>query len=259
MFYMDVGKCKLCGRDNVTLRFSHIIPEFAYKPVYDANHRFIDFTEDPKSGAKFVQKGVREYLLCGDCEVLLSRYENDLSDFVINFFVTKNNVNKIYGPHTLITKIKYDSIKIGILSIIYRMSVSRLPQYSGYQLGTYEDIIKDIILNNKHTDRYTFSTHISPVTRNGISYPDLIMTYEKPTTYKNHFKIQCFIMYGLLFDVMISRIDKDDIWHFFSLREKGKIILNEIELKDTNIKTGIVSRYQDADMKKLIEKLVPKK
>jgi hypothetical protein len=234
---------------------SHIIPEFAYKPVYDKQHRFIDFSEDPKTGVKFAQKGIRENLLCHNCEELLSKYEKDLYDFILNLNQKKNNFYSISDQYFLNTKIKYDSIKIAILSIAYRLSVSKLPQYDGYQLGPYEEIIRDIIINGKHIDRYTFSTHISPVTRNGIYYPDLIMTYEKLSKYKNQYTILCFILYGLLFDVMTSKIDKNDIWHFFSLREKGKIIMEYIDITDVNIKNGLIKRFQDEDVKRLVNNL----
>ena len=134
---MITGKCKLCGKDNIDLCDSHIIPEFAYEPVYDSKHRFIDFSEDPKTCAHFEQKGIMEYLLCNGCETLLSKYENDLSGFIYNYNVTKNDVYPFSEFYSIITNIKYDSVKLAILSIIYRLAVSKFPQYDGYQLDSY--------------------------------------------------------------------------------------------------------------------------
>jgi len=253
--YMIPGKCKLCQNDNVLLMESHIIPEFAYKPVYDKHHRFIDFSEDPRTGVKFAQKGIRENLLCGSCEVLLSKHEKILSDFTLNLNQNKNNIIHLSDEFLLNTNINYDSVKLAVLSIIFRLSVSKLPQYTGYELGPFEQEIRDIILHGRHIDRYKFSMHISPVTRNGIYYPDLIMTYEKPSKYKNIYTFLCFIMYGLLFDVMISKIDKCDCWHYFSLREKGKIIMQNIEINNVNIKADLIKRFKDEDMIKLIRRL----
>ena len=229
------GKCKLCEKENVALMESHIIPEFAYKPVYDSKHRYIDFSEDPKTGVKFAQKGVRENLLCNDCELLLSKYESVLHDFILDFNINRKYISKNDGIYFFINKINYDSVKIAILSIIYRLSVSKLPEYDGYQLGSYEKTIKDIIENNIHLDSETFSIHISPIISNGIYYPDLIMTYEKPTKYRRIYTVLCFVMYGLLFDVMVSKVDKNDKWHLCSLKENGEILFQDIELSNVNI------------------------
>lgn len=96
--------------------------------------------------------------------------------------------------------------------------------------------------------------HINPVTHNGIYYPDLILTYEKPTKYKTRYTILCFIMYGLLFDVMISKIDKTDDWHLFSLNENGTILIQNIEISDVNIKENLLKRYKDEDVQRLLKK-----
>ena len=66
-----VGICKLC-LCNKEIRNSHIIPEFMYQNIYDPEpKRFIALTVNSinleYSRKKFEQKGIREYLLCGDC------------------------------------------------------------------------------------------------------------------------------------------------------------------------------------------------
>lgn len=72
-----IGKCRLCEEDK-ELRNSHILPKFMYQNLYDAKpKRFytlkVDLDNSHKSRKKIEQKGIREYLLCGDCEVLLSK------------------------------------------------------------------------------------------------------------------------------------------------------------------------------------------
>ena len=57
--------CRLCRRES-NLRFSHILPEFFYLPMYDELHRTMSVSSDEKE--KLVQKGFREYLLCQECE-----------------------------------------------------------------------------------------------------------------------------------------------------------------------------------------------
>ena len=56
------GNCKLCLNKS-DLKNSHIIPEYFYKPMYDEKHRFFQVSIDPNEKNKFVQKGLRKYLL----------------------------------------------------------------------------------------------------------------------------------------------------------------------------------------------------
>ena len=72
------GKCKLCLRES-DLRYSHIIPEYFYKPMYDSKHRFMQISTVQEYPTTFLQKGVREYLLCNRCEEQFSKYELDVT------------------------------------------------------------------------------------------------------------------------------------------------------------------------------------
>lgn len=56
------------------LRKSHILPEFFYVETYDEKHRAIQVTSQPGEKEMFIQKGEREKLLCGDCELHIRLY-----------------------------------------------------------------------------------------------------------------------------------------------------------------------------------------
>src|SRR5687768_13233142 len=68
--------CKMCGNAS-SLRKSHILPEFAYSPIYDERHKGVAFDPlDPDRAQKF-QQGIWERMLCQGCESFLSeRYES---------------------------------------------------------------------------------------------------------------------------------------------------------------------------------------
>ena len=59
--------CILCQQEK-RLCDSHIIPEFAYADIYDDKHRAVTFSPIAPDERKFEQKGVRDKLLCTDCE-----------------------------------------------------------------------------------------------------------------------------------------------------------------------------------------------
>ena len=59
-------KCQLCEQ-NKDLRKSHIIPGFLYKPLYDSKNRMAGITEKGWKKWEFIQKGLREKILCASC------------------------------------------------------------------------------------------------------------------------------------------------------------------------------------------------
>jgi len=76
----------LCLEDK-EIRKSHIIPEFMYQNVYDSNpRRFhslnVDKVEPELSTSRIEQKGIREYLLCDECEGKLSKNERYASETI---------------------------------------------------------------------------------------------------------------------------------------------------------------------------------
>jgi len=70
-------KCRLCLVNPHPAK-SHIIPEFMYEcsGLYDGKHRIlmVKKTEDAPEFQQ-IQKGVRERLLCEDCEGKIARWE----------------------------------------------------------------------------------------------------------------------------------------------------------------------------------------
>ena len=69
-------QCAMCLREG-PLCDSHVIPEFIYKPLYSAKRRMVGLlTTENGVTRKYLQKELREELLCGDCEDHINtRYE----------------------------------------------------------------------------------------------------------------------------------------------------------------------------------------
>ncbi len=130
-----IHTCKLCQLEK-QLRRSHILPEFMYQNLYDENpRRFhtlnIDLDDISKSSKKIEQKGIREFLLCDQCEGLISKYENYAAETIY----AKNNGNNANivnasktddGQYTLYDYegFSYKEFKLFLLSILWRMLVS---------------------------------------------------------------------------------------------------------------------------------------
>lgn len=136
--------CKLCLKKSQLCK-SHIIPEFVYTPLYDDKHRFFTVSSDPKKTEKIHQKGVREKLLCKDCELFLSKYEKIVSEF---FKGNKVDSPKRKGEFVIWNGINYHAFRICYLSILWRMSVSKHKMFIDVKLGPHEDFIRKLVLSD---------------------------------------------------------------------------------------------------------------
>jgi hypothetical protein len=136
--------CKLCKRER-EIRNSHIIPEFFYKPAYDEKHRLNLVALSDGQRKRYEQKGIREFLLCDDCENKISAYE----DHVRRVFYGKTGIFIKNGNPIEISGIDYIKYKLFQLSLIWRASVSESTFFSGVDLGPHEEKIRTMILNER--------------------------------------------------------------------------------------------------------------
>ena len=106
--------CALCNRE-LPLRNSHIVPEFLYKTLYDSKHRFHQISTTPEKRNEFLQKGLREPLLCDSCEQRLSDFERYAS-MVLNGGVGIGIQQR--GKDVLLSGLDYKKLKLFQLSIL---------------------------------------------------------------------------------------------------------------------------------------------
>lgn len=161
--HRDAMPCALCLRD-VELRDSHVIPEFVYGAVYDELHRFheIQITEPDKPRIR--QKGLRERLLCEDCEGRLGVHERYVSLVFSGAIVTTSQRS---GNLVTVSGLDYTSFKLFGLSILWRASVSTLPFFQEVNLGKYEEVTRLALLNGDPGPHNRLSVMI-----NGLSVDD---------------------------------------------------------------------------------------
>ena len=133
-------ECALCRQERPLMK-SHIVPEFAHKPMYDHKHRAVrlGYGEAPRS----IQKGLRERLLCEDCEEVIQTSE---SYFAKYWYGTRPVPEKLDGDELLLTDIDYGQFKLFLLSVVWRASVSRRPEFAGAELGRHEGVMRKMLL-----------------------------------------------------------------------------------------------------------------
>ncbi|WP_411823664.1 hypothetical protein [Leptospira sp. 'Mane'] len=140
--------CKLC-QENKTLAKSHIIPEFWYESLYNKNGKYIKPDFDRTKGLEILQNGIKEPLLCVDCEGFLnSNYEQPIHQF------WKKNVNihemDFSEQFFVLQNLNYSKFKLYHLCNLWRANHSINDMFNQVQLGSkHEGKIRTMLINEE--------------------------------------------------------------------------------------------------------------
>ena len=140
---MESGTCKLCLQ-NLELAHSHVFSEFLYEHAYDEKHRYMSVSTHPRQKPKLVQVGLREYLLCLDCEKHINSYEK----YSANLLRGVDTYRSLDNQRIVIPNYDYHLFKLFGLSLIWRAHISSHHFFSAVNLGPHADRIRQMILSN---------------------------------------------------------------------------------------------------------------
>lgn len=134
--------CALCLSNKNPIRNSHIIPEWVYTDLYDAQHRFNVLATIPGKIKPHEQKGLREKLLCNKCEQQFSIIENYARKVLYGGeeIKIKNLKNTIH-----LYDIDYSKFKLFQLSILWRASIASHELFSKVTLGPHQETLRQML------------------------------------------------------------------------------------------------------------------
>lgn len=146
--------CRLCKNER-ELKRSHILPEFIYRPLYDKDHKIKVVSTDPARRVYYERKGLRERLLCCECEQLLSVWEGYASRFMSSRQWPVNQITNFQREFSC-DKIDYRKFKLFQMSILWRMSVTSIRFFSDVNLGPHEETIRAMLLSENPGEPYDY-------------------------------------------------------------------------------------------------------
>jgi hypothetical protein len=212
--------CKLCLKQK-NLQNSHLIPEFFYKPLYDEKHRFHVLSTIPEERNIIEQKGIREKLLCYDCE----QYFSQLEDYARKVFYggveigMKNDKNKI-----LFEDIDYTKFKLFQLSLLWRASVSTVSLFSEVSIGPHEEKLRKMLINKNPGEYYEYGCSIIGLLMEGKRLADQMIL--KPESLRvDGQRCYRFILGGCIWLFVVSKHSKNFYGREFFLSKDGKLII----------------------------------
>jgi hypothetical protein len=190
--------CALCREDR-PLQWSHIIPEFMYRPLYDQNHRFYGVSSFPERPKRFFKKGVREKLLCGLCEQQFSRYENYACSV---FFGSAASVPTRIPTGLLFRGLNYDPLKLFFMSLLWRLAVTKIEYLKGADLGPHVEPLRILLHAEDPNDYRNFGCMVTALKWEGKHITDLII----PPVYTRfeQRRVWAVVITGFLFNFFVS-------------------------------------------------------
>lgn len=145
------GVCKLCRTEAVLLK-SHVLTEFLYRLTYhhydpkdSKKKKMLNFPSDPKRKLEWPQKGIRERLLCADCEQRLNRMGERYASGVLS------RMDALSIPpgerSATISGVEYAPFKLFTMMQLWRASVAGGEMWEKVRLGPQEEKLRTKLLD----------------------------------------------------------------------------------------------------------------
>ncbi len=145
-----IGTCALCQATPVKLCESHIIPEFLYSLPGDQAERneLWLWSSDPATRGKRTPRGVYERLLCLPCEGRFQRLEDYVATLLYDTQGRVKAQERDLGTRFEFTGIEYPRMKLFLLSMLWRMGVSRSDSFKTIQLDAHNEQLRTMLMND---------------------------------------------------------------------------------------------------------------
>ncbi len=234
-------QCHLCLQEK-DLKNSHIIPEFFYKPLYDGLHRFTVLSTSQEKKTKYRQKGMREKLLCYDCEQFLSSIE----DYVKRVFFGGVKIRISNEKNFIIIEdIDYKKFKLFQLSILWRSGISKLNFFSGVSLGPHEEKLREMLFKKNPGEPYEYGCLLAMILMDKDQVLDGLMM--QPDFIKvEGYRCFRFLLGGCVWLFFVSKHNMNFKFKEYFLNKDGKLIITKQIAKDNKLITGFAQDLKKA-------------
>lgn len=234
-------KCALCKNEK-PLRNSHIIPEFMYSATYDTDlHRFHILSSKPPLD-RWGQKGIREYLLCKECEQRFCKHETYVSEIWTGR--KRGNITRVNDRFMRIDGVNYNHFKLLGLSVLWRAAVSSDLLFARVDLGPHhqENLRQMLITENPGLpDKYGLT--VARLVHRHIDTKTLILSPVK-------FGVQGHVCYsffigGFRWLFVVSGHGSPQVLRIQFMNEKGELPIFLGNIEDDPILMNVLSKIAE--------------
>ncbi|WP_452231662.1 hypothetical protein [Lacinutrix sp. MEBiC02595] len=217
-----MGKCRLCLKDKKLIK-AHIIPDFLYSGMKaeDDKNIFYEVTYNfakKESRSKKIQTGdFDKNILCEDCDnrIIGANYEKyamksmygknidpKIAPICKNYKIPNNDTE-----YSICKNIDYGKMKLFLLSILWRASITDRKSFKNVQLGDkHEERLRKIIYENIIPKESEYPIMMTSFMRTKNSFKNLI-GQPKRVKYKNGLNGYIFLIDSIQFIFYVNSID----------------------------------------------------
>lgn len=197
--------------------------------MYDEKHRFRSIYDARGGKIKWEQKGFRDDLLCQSCETALSVYEQYASE------ILRNPLPPATGDESkriLLRGLDYRKLKLFLVSVLWRGSVSKHPFYSHVKLGPHEETLRCMLHAGEPGEPLDYGSVVFSLVHEGKPLRDLFVE-PTPTRIESHNAYR-FVFAGFVFIYFVSNHDLHPGFRKCILNKNGEMIVLQSELSKFN-------------------------
>jgi len=226
-------KCQLCLKDK-QLQNSHIIPEFCYKALYDGQHRFQVLKFIPEEKKLHLQKGIREKLLCYECEQLLSPFEDHARRV---FYGGQEFSFSVQEEMVRVKGIDYRRFKLFQLSLLWRAGLSRHPFFKKIKLGPHEERLRGMLISGDPGEPHDYGCVLLGMVMQNHELMDEII--KAPDSLRSHgHRCFRFLLCGYLWIFVVSKHSSAFPYRDLFLSKDGKLVVHMRAAEQTGLIKG---------------------
>lgn len=200
---------------------SHIIPEFLYEPLYDDKHRVMLVPEKVEETVEVRQSGLKERLLCAECESHLSAHEEYTSRLINGGKLTVKVIEKNQDV-TVYAGVDYTKLRLFQLALLWKAAVSELPFFSVVKLGRHEEPLRQMV----HDDVAGKPFEYGAVMNTLLQKDGLLDVIIPPSRYSfdGHVCYR-FPVAGIVWNFIVSGHSRDFWYRDLFLNESGRLLI----------------------------------
>ncbi len=207
---------------------SHIIPEFIYRPLYDAKHRFRS-AQITERAWEWEQKGFREPLMCANCELKFSKLEHYASnDFFGRPLPTPQSQGRANA--IVITGLDYARMKLFLLSVLWRAAAATHGFFRHVDLGPHEEKIRLLLMSDTPGSPDEYACFVCSLKFDGDVFRDFFVE-PTPSRVSGHRCIR-FVFSGFIFFYFVSSHPLPDSTSRLILQRSGQLVIADSELEE---------------------------
>lgn len=227
---------------NKPLRKSHIAPEFMYQPMYDSIHRFGAYGRKAEEIPQIYQKGLREKLLCNDCEQLLANgYENYAATAFYKPALEKVKRKPI---NFSISGLDYHKFKLFLISLLWRFGNVTDNVFRPAHLGPHSEKLRKMLLQDDAGDWLDYPCLVTALTLRGKFYGDFMAGAFSSKACG--ISVWAFVLSGFLFNFFVGSHCPPQFLHPLFLKPSGDLNIDVCELRENESLYQFVSDIGNA-------------